>query len=159
MGHAHLKENDFKELLKILQQEEKKLTDRKDVDLPPMHIAVTTVFQQAKKLCGDAPSLVVADYVISETFNQNEIFTTAMKNMPDDERNKLFKVKPEFIKSECRGIFLSYRGGSGTGKTIIVKEIAKRFAERDEVLLVNLAGGELTKRFRGEFQGEYEPSA
>ncbi|CAG0899340.1 unnamed protein product [Darwinula stevensoni] len=142
---AHLKENDFKELLKSLQQEEKKLTDRKDVDLPPMHIAITAVFQQAKKLCSDAPSLVIADYVISETFNRNEIFTTAMKNMPDDERNKLFKVKPEFIKR-----------GSGTGKTIIVKEIAKLFAERDEVLLVNLAGGELTKRFRGEFQGAHQ---
>ncbi|CAG0904230.1 unnamed protein product, partial [Darwinula stevensoni] len=196
---AHLKDNDYDELVKSLQKEEMKSTDRKDVDLPPMYIAVTTVFQKAKQLCSDAPSLVVADYVISETFNRNEIFTTAMKNMPDDERNKLFKVKPEFIKSEeCRGIFLSYRGkskvfniflqvntsraeeeqikiitshtgnltkkkaswilpmagGSGTGKTIIVKEIAKRFAEGDKVLLVNLAGGELTKYFQEEFHGK-----
>ncbi|CAG0900023.1 unnamed protein product, partial [Darwinula stevensoni] len=164
---AYLKENDFKKLVKSLQ-EEKKPTDRKDVDLPLMHKAITIVFQRAKGLCSDAPSLVVADYDISETFNRNEIFTTAMKNMKDDERNKLFEAKPqkEIIDSYSDSYsgnlrkksswLLPMTGGSGTGKTIIVKKIAKRFAERDEVLLVNLAGGELTERFQGEFQGKRE---
>ncbi|CAG0884467.1 unnamed protein product, partial [Darwinula stevensoni] len=48
-------------------------------------------------------------------------------------------------------------GGSGTGKTLVVKERAKQLAQRDqnvEVLVVNLAGGQLTKDFRLDLQDE-----
>ncbi|CAG0896619.1 unnamed protein product [Darwinula stevensoni] len=45
-------------------------------------------------------------------------------------------------------------GGSGTGKTIVVKERAKRLAKDAdvEVLVVNLPGGGLTDYFKHEFQ-------
>ncbi|CAG0894188.1 unnamed protein product [Darwinula stevensoni] len=47
-------------------------------------------------------------------------------------------------------------GGSGTGKTIIVKERAKRLAkdQTTEVLVVNLPGGHLTEEFRREFKDD-----
>ena len=48
-------------------------------------------------------------------------------------------------------------GGSGTGKTIVVNERAKRLAREDpngEVLIVNLPGGRLTEFFQKEFEGK-----
>ena len=48
-------------------------------------------------------------------------------------------------------------GGSGTGKTIVIKERAKRLAEEfpeTNVLLVHVPGGQLTGYFRLECQGQ-----
>ena len=53
-------------------------------------------------------------------------------------------------KSEC--VFIA--GGSGTGKTLVLKERAKRLSmEGYEVLVVNIAGGLLTQDFKEYFQG------
>ena len=58
---------------------------------------------------------------------------------------------------EISSWILLISGGSGTGKTIVLKERALALASRnpmDEVLVINLAGGHLTKYFLLEFKGE-----
>ncbi|CAG0893894.1 unnamed protein product [Darwinula stevensoni] len=45
-------------------------------------------------------------------------------------------------------------GASGTGKTIVLKRRAIELAEKDEVLVINIAGGLLTEEFRRDFEGK-----
>ena len=50
-------------------------------------------------------------------------------------------------------------GGSGTGKTFVLKKRAQNLAkDKGEVLLINLAGGLLTEEFRCDFKGETDCS-
>ncbi|CAG0886462.1 unnamed protein product [Darwinula stevensoni] len=125
-------------------------TDGENVDLSPVQNAVAAVFNQAKRMCFHSPSLVVADYVFSETFNQDGIFSDALEKVPKDLRKKLFR----FINIFRDG---GSHGGSGTGKTVVLEEIAKRLAKIDcnvDVVVVNLSGGDLTKHFEEVFQSE-----
>ncbi|CAG0890996.1 unnamed protein product [Darwinula stevensoni] len=103
------------------------LAETKDLELPPDYRAKAVVFNRAKDICATAPSLVVADY---------------KKTLIDEH--------------EGSSPLLLIAGGSGTGKTIVVKERAKRLAKENpctEVIVMNLPGGYLTKDFRNEFQG------
>ncbi|CAG0907589.1 unnamed protein product, partial [Darwinula stevensoni] len=45
-------------------------------------------------------------------------------------------------------------GASGTGKTIVLKRRAIELAKKDEVLVINIAGGLLTEEFRRDFEGK-----
>ncbi|CAG0896219.1 unnamed protein product, partial [Darwinula stevensoni] len=57
----------------------------------------------------------------------------------------------ELVKSVSKVIFIS--GGSGTGKTFVLRKRAFELAKRNEVLVINVAGGSLTQEFQSGFEG------
>ncbi|CAG0902725.1 unnamed protein product [Darwinula stevensoni] len=173
-----VKEIDFNDLLK---EAEKRKESTKGDDLDDL--VSLTAFQVFLKMNGvlelpdsnaegkckaflDIFSLYVcASSSIGMPRNRQEHQLVTESRMETLEKQLLFLTpqQNEIIKSHTGDFkeswLLPMAGGSGTGKTIIVMEIAKRLKnekERDEVLLVNLGGGELTKRFRAEFQGKCE---
>ena len=58
---------------------------------------------------------------------------------------------------EDRSKFIFITGGSGTGKTLVLKERARQLSMEDngKVLVLNFAGGRLTQDLELYFQGEY----
>ncbi|CAG0891165.1 unnamed protein product [Darwinula stevensoni] len=100
-----------------------------DIELPADHTAIATVFHQAKNICAQMEKSLC-------------ILTPEQKNLVDED--------------ERISWLLLISGGSGTGKTIVVKERAIRLAKGDseaEVIVVNIAGGRLTEDFKRDFQG------
>ncbi|CAG0893406.1 unnamed protein product, partial [Darwinula stevensoni] len=98
---------DFDDLLSKAKEELKK-SDGKDVmDSPLEQEAVAVVFNRLKDTCGSSPSLVVANYVFSETFN--DAYNETLKNMLPGEKEELKKDEdiPE-LKEGSHHIFFSY---------------------------------------------------
>ncbi|CAG0896696.1 unnamed protein product [Darwinula stevensoni] len=124
----------------------------KDVDIFHEYAAIAAVFDRVKFVCGDVPSLVVADYKFSETFNERQyVFNarTSRRNIPD-------------LREGSHCILLSYPTedkvirASGTGKTLILKKRAERLVGKDGegVIVINLAGGCLTEDLRRDLNGK-----
>ena len=72
-----------------------------------------------------------------------------------DEQMKRFTAiltpqQYELVRSKADVIFLT--GTSGTGKTFVIKKKALDLAK--DVLVINMAGGDLTEEFRSFFRGE-----
>ncbi|CAG0901625.1 unnamed protein product [Darwinula stevensoni] len=84
-----------------------------------------------------------ADAHLSETLF---ILTPDQKELIEDNYEN--EEKPSWL--------LPITGGSGTGKTLVLKERAKRLAKKDpkeEVIIINLPGGLLTEDFRRDLRG------
>ncbi|CAG0893953.1 unnamed protein product [Darwinula stevensoni] len=157
-----LKDTDIEERLSQWEIELEK-PNGEDVDLRPEHKAVARVFERIKNMCGSYPSLLVADYKFCETFRQP--FNQALSRMNTRERERLEEAVPDLNKGSHKqkrlvddnsAWLLLIAGGSGTGKTIVVKERAKRLLKEEpsaEVVVVNLPGGYLTEHYLQEFQG------
>ncbi|CAG0890405.1 unnamed protein product [Darwinula stevensoni] len=107
-----LKAKNFDDLLSKAEEELTK-PDGKDVmHLPLEHEAVAVIFNRLKDICGSAPSLVVADYVFSETFNRDGTYNQTLDKMPTGEKEKLKEDQdiPE-LKEGSHNIFFSYTSG------------------------------------------------
>ena len=83
--------------------------------------------------------------------NPNQLFVKSEKQM----KPMLVILTPQqrkLVLSESSVTFLS--GGSGTGKTFVLKRRAMELTKKGEVLLINFAGGVLTDEFRHNFEGK-----
>ncbi|CAG0889083.1 unnamed protein product [Darwinula stevensoni] len=83
--------------------------------------------------------------------NPHQLYNTSEEQMKE-MTVLLTPQQRKLAKSESRVIFLA--GGSGTGKTFVLKRRALKLQERGEVLLINVAGGLLTEEFRYAFEGK-----
>ncbi|CAG0892389.1 unnamed protein product [Darwinula stevensoni] len=90
-----------------------------------------------------------------------EMAYSCLQHFPanDDQMEKIACIlTPEqkrlVDEDEKSSWLLPIAGASGTGKTLVVKERAKRIGKQEgaQVLVVNLAGGHLTKNFQHEFE-------
>ncbi|CAG0903331.1 unnamed protein product [Darwinula stevensoni] len=107
-----LKERSFEQLL-YQAKEELENPKGKDLNFPLDYTAVATVFNRAKDICGSAPSLTVADYIFSETFNRNNAFYRGLRRMSSERREKLEKeLDIPDLKQGSHDTFLSYPSGS-----------------------------------------------
>ncbi|CAG0892146.1 unnamed protein product [Darwinula stevensoni] len=103
-----LKNSDFQDLLRLARKELEN-PQGKDVDVfehKPDYAAVAAVVNRAKDICGSAPSLVVADYEFSRTFNR------AISELPKQQQKKLRKERhiPK-LETGDHDVYLSYPSG------------------------------------------------
>ncbi|CAG0899886.1 unnamed protein product, partial [Darwinula stevensoni] len=89
-------------------------------------------------------------YVCAASFvdlprNPNQLFHKSEEHL---QKMLMILTPPqrELVKSEENIVFIF--GGSGTGKTFVIKKRAERMAAQGEVLLINIVGGHLTEEFR-----------
>ncbi|CAG0890464.1 unnamed protein product [Darwinula stevensoni] len=110
---------------------------------PESHIMKT--FKNIFDLYVCAASAVDLPRNLHQLFNKNEEQMEKMLVLLTPQQRKLVMTKSKFI-------FLS--GGSGTGKTFVLKKRALELAAEGEVLVINIAGGLLTEEFRHDFEGK-----
>ncbi|CAG0900503.1 unnamed protein product [Darwinula stevensoni] len=88
-------------LLKELEME--------NVDFPPHFLAKASVFDQVKNTFKYHPSLVVADYEFSKTFNVKKTFEKTLKKISEDFPDEVTKVNiPRVEDLTAHDNFLSY---------------------------------------------------
>ncbi|CAG0889085.1 unnamed protein product [Darwinula stevensoni] len=109
---------------------------------PESHIMKT--FKNIFDLYVCAASAVDLPRNLHQLFNKSEEQMEKMLVLLTPQQRKLVMTKSKFI-------FLS--GGSGTGKTFVLKKRALELAAEGEVLVINIAGGLLTEEFRHDFEG------
>ncbi|CAG0888478.1 unnamed protein product [Darwinula stevensoni] len=92
---------------------------------------------------------VCAASIVDMPRSPTQLYTMSEKHM------KLMLViltpqQRELVKSESNVILMT--GTSGTGKTFVLKKRALQLAKKDEVLVLNISGGDLTEDFRYVFK-------
>ncbi|CAG0896432.1 unnamed protein product [Darwinula stevensoni] len=93
---------------------------------------------------------VCAASTVSVPRNPTQLMDCCMEQM-ESVLMILTPQQRELVTSNDEVIFLT--GGSGTGKTVVLKKRALDLAWKDEVLVINVAGGHLTREFRQYFRG------
>ncbi|CAG0896690.1 unnamed protein product [Darwinula stevensoni] len=105
---------------------------------------VTDTFQEIFTLYICAASAVDLPRNVTELIDKSEKQMKPMLVI-------LTPQQKELVQRESKVTFIC--GGSGTGKTFVLKKKALMLAKKGEVLLINVAGGLLTEEFHVNFEG------
>ncbi|CAG0903411.1 unnamed protein product, partial [Darwinula stevensoni] len=80
--------------------------------------------------------------------NSCQLFTTCEKQM-EPVLVLLTPQQKELVMSDDKVMFIC--GGSGTGKTFVLKRRAMELGKKNDVMVINVSGGLLTEEFRNDF--------